>query len=187
MMTILGFAGRDEWAEWMAAQHTATKGVWLRIAKKGSSGRSVSYAEALEVALSYGWIDGQRRGESDRTFLQWFGPRAKKSLWSKVNREKALAMIEAGEMRPAGLKEVERARADGRWEQAYDPQRTATVPDDLEAALSRSAKAKSFFAKLDSKNRYAVLHRIQIAKKAETRQRRIAQFVEMLARGEKIH
>jgi len=186
-MKILEFEGREQWAHWMDTLHTATEGAWLRIAKKGTSARSVTYPEALDVALSYGWIDGQRRGESDTTYLQWFGPRAKTSIWSKVNREKALAMIEAGEMRPAGLKEVERARADGRWEQAYDPQRTAAVPEDLQAELARNAKAKSFFAKLDSKNRYAVLHRIQIAKKPETRARRIGQFVEMLAKGEKIH
>jgi uncharacterized protein YdeI (YjbR/CyaY-like superfamily) len=186
MMTILEFEGRGEWAEWMAVHHT-DEGVWLRFARKGSDARSVTHSEALEIALSYGWIDGQVRGESDRAWLQWFGPRTKKSIWSKINRQKALAMIDAGGMHPAGLKEVERARADGRWEQAYDPQRTAAVPEDLQAALSRNTKAKAFFAKLDSKNRYAVLHRIQIAKKPETRERRIRQFVEMLAKGEKLH
>jgi uncharacterized protein YdeI (YjbR/CyaY-like superfamily) len=186
-MTILEFEGPEQWEQWMAVHHTATEGIWIRFAKKGSGVRSVTHAEVLKVALSYGWIDGQVRGESDRTFLQWFGPRAKRSIWSKVNRESALAMIEAGEMHPAGLKEIERARADGRWEQAYDPQRTAAVPEDLQEALARNAKAKSFFARLDSKNRYAILHRIQIAKKPETRARRIGQFVEMLAKGEKIH
>src|SRR5438270_10661637 len=186
-MRILEFEGREAWAQWIEHNHTAAEGVWLRLAKKKSTARSISHPEALEVALCYGWIDGQKRGESGQTWLQWFGPRARKSIWSKVNREKALALIEAGEMRPAGLKEVERARADGRWDRAYDPQRTAPVPDDLQAALSRNAKAKSFFAKLDSKNRYAVLHRIQIAKKPETRVRRIGRFVEMLAKGEKIY
>jgi uncharacterized protein YdeI (YjbR/CyaY-like superfamily) len=157
------------------------------MAKRGSGAASVTHAEALDAALCYGWIDGRIKSEGERSWLQMFGPRSKKSMWSKVNRAKALALIAAGEMRPAGLAEIERAQADGRWDAAYDAQRTATVPEDLAEALNRNARSKAFFAKLDSRNRYAVLHRIQTAKKPETRARRIARFVEMLARGEKLH
>jgi len=157
------------------------------MAKKDSGIASVTHAEALEVALCYGWIDGQRKSEDERHFLQRFTPRTARSTWSKINRDKALKLIEEGRMQPAGLAEVERARADGRWEAAYDAQSVATVPPDLQAALDANPKAAAFFAKLDSRNRYAVLFRTQGAKKPETRARRIGQFVEMLAKGEKIY
>lgn len=157
------------------------------MAKKDSGITSVNHAEALEVALCYGWIDGQRKAEDDKYFLQRFTPRTPRSTWSKINRDKALKLIEEGRMQPAGLAEVDRARADGRWDAAYDAQSVATVPPDLQAALDANPKAAAFFAKLDSRNRYAVLFRTQGAKKPETRARRIAQFVGMLAKGEKIH
>ena len=157
------------------------------MAKKDSGIASVTHAEALEVALCYGWIDGQRKSEDERRFLQRFTPRTARSTWSKINRDKALKLIEEGRMQPAGLAEVERARADGRWEAAYDAQSVATVPPDLRAALDANPKAAAFFAKLDSRNRYAVLFRTQGAKKPETRARRIGQFVEMLAKGEKLY
>lgn len=157
------------------------------MAKKDSGITSVNHAEALEVALCYGWIDGQRKAEDSKYFLQRFTPRTPRSTWSKINRDKALKLIEEGRMQPAGLAEVDRARADGRWDAAYDAQSVATVPPDLQAALNAKPKAAAFFAKLDSRNRYAVLFRTQGAKKPETRARRIAQFVEMLAKGEKIH
>lgn len=157
------------------------------MAKKDSGIASVNHPEALEVALCYGWIDGQRKAEDDKYFLQRFTPRTPRSTWSKINRDKALKLIEEGRMQPAGLAEVDRARSDGRWDAAYDAQSVATVPPDLQAALDANPKAAAFFAKLDSRNRYAVLFRTQGAKKPETRARRIAQFVEMLAKGEKIH
>lgn len=167
--------------------HAESSGVWLRMAKKGSGIPSITYAEALDVALSYGWIDGQSRRESETHWVQKFTPRSARSIWSKRNREKALALISAGEMKPSGLAEVERAKKDGRWDAAYDGPRSMTVPADLQAALDRSKRAKAFFESLDSRNRFAILFRLQTAKKSETRARRLQQFVEMLGRREKIY
>ncbi len=159
----------------------------LLIAKKGSARQTVTYAEALEVALCYGWIDGQKQRHDDSGWLQKFTPRGARSVWSKLNRERAEALISSGEMRPSGLAEVERAKADGRWADAYDSQRTAVVPDDLQAALEANPEAKAFFETLNSANRYAIIWRLQTAKKAETRERRLWQFIEMLERHEKLH
>jgi len=181
------FASPRDWIAWLDENHTASAGIWLRLAKKGSPIQSVSYAEALEAALCYGWIDALKKGESEQAWLQRFTPRRNKSIWSKVNREKAVALIKAGRMQPAGLEQVERAKKDDRWDAAYDSPSGAEVPDDLQAALNRNARAKVFFGTLDRANRYAVLWRIQTAKKAETRARRIRQFVEMLERHEKLH
>lgn len=181
------FRTQKDWAAWLEKNHRQNPGLWLRIAKKESGLRSVSYAEALEVALCYGWIDAQKRPENEKTWLQRFVPRSGKSIWSKINCEKAQALIKSGRMTPAGMEAIEQAKANGRWESAYDSQSRATVPDDLKAALSSSPKAKSFFAELDSANRYAILFRIQNAKKAETRARKIREFVEMLEREERIH
>ena len=175
------------WERWLKRHHATAAGVWIRMAKKASGIASIDHPEALEVALCYGWIDGQRKGEDAQHFLQRFTPRTARSTWSKINRDKVLKLIDDGRMQPAGLAEIERARADGRWDAAYDAQSVATVPPDLQAALDANRKAKAFFATLDSRNRYAVLFRTQGAKKPETRARRIAQFVEMLAKGEKIH
>ena len=175
------------WERWLKRHHVDAAGVWLRMAKKDSGIASVNHAEALEVALCYGWIDGQRKAEDDKHFLQRFTPRTPRSTWSQINRAKALKLIDEGRMQPAGLAEVTRARADGRWEAAYEAASTATVPPDLQAALDANRQAAAFFAKLDSRNRFAILFRTQGAKKAETRARRIAQFVQMLAKGEKIH
>jgi len=159
----------------------------LQIAKKGAKVTSVSYPEALDVALCYGWIDGQKRAQSDAFWLQKFGPRTKTGLWSRINREKALALVAAGRMRPPGMAQIRRAKADGRWKGAYDSPRASTVPEDLEKALRRNAKARRFFETLDRANRYAILFRLQTAKKAETRARRLADFLKMLERGRKIH
>jgi uncharacterized protein YdeI (YjbR/CyaY-like superfamily) len=183
----LDFQDPKAWAAWLAKNHGESAGVWVRMAKKASGLKSVSHSEALEVALCYGWIDGQAKSSDENAWVQKFTPRGKKSIWSKINRAKALALIEAGKMKPAGLAEIERAKKDGRWDAAYDSPRAASVPDDLQAALDGNARAKAFFATLNGQNRYAVLFRIQTAKKAETRARRIRQFVEMLARGEKLH
>jgi uncharacterized protein YdeI (YjbR/CyaY-like superfamily) len=181
------FPDRKAWAKWLDRHHNTSSGIWVRLAKKGADIPSVTYPEALEEALCYGWIDAQKRGESEAAWLQRFTPRGARSIWSKINRQKALTLIETGEMKPAGLREVERARADGRWEQAYDGARTAQVPPDLLTALEANLDARKFFETLDGANRYAILWRLQTAKKAETRARRLAKFVEMLANGEKIH
>jgi uncharacterized protein YdeI (YjbR/CyaY-like superfamily) len=184
---VVSFANADEWSAWLASRHRSSRGVWLKIAKKASNTTSITYAEALEVALEWGWIDGQKGKFDEVWWLQKFTPRGSRSLWSKINREKAIALIDAGKMMPSGLAEVERAKEDGRWDRAYESQSRASVPEDLEMALTKNPRAKKFFATLDSRNRYAVLFRVQHAKKAETRARRIAQFVEMLAKGEKLH
>ena len=186
-LPILAFESATAWEAWLAEQHATAPGVWLKLAKRGSGQASVTYAEALDVALAYGWIDGQK-GRSDAAWwLQRFTPRRPSSRWSRVNRDKALALIEAGRMQPAGMREVERARADGRWDAAYASQRTMTVPDDLRAALDANPAASAFFATLDGANRYAVLYRVQDAKRPETRARRIEKYVAMLAAGEKLH
>jgi uncharacterized protein YdeI (YjbR/CyaY-like superfamily) len=181
------FKSKHEWAAWLEKNHRKSAGVWLRLAKKGTPLRSVSYQEALEVALCYGWIDGQKRPESEQAWLQRFVSRSARSVWSKINREKALALIASGGMKPAGLEAIENARKNGRWDAAYDSPSGATVPEDFQAALDAHPRAAAFFKKLDRANRYAVLWRIQTAKKAETRARKIGQLVEMLGREEKIH
>jgi uncharacterized protein YdeI (YjbR/CyaY-like superfamily) len=159
----------------------------MKIAKKGSGATTLTAPEALEVALCYGWIDGQRKALDDTYFLQRYTPRRARSRWSKINRAKAEALIAAGRMRPAGLAEVQRAQADGRWDAAYDAQSVATVPDDLRAALDAVPAAAEFFDRLRGQNRYAILYRVQDARRPETRARRIARFVEMCARGETVY
>jgi uncharacterized protein YdeI (YjbR/CyaY-like superfamily) len=184
---ILQFHDRKTWAAWLKENHAKSTGQWVRLAKKASTVPLLAYADALEVALCWGWIDAQKRGESEIAWLQRFTPRAKKSIWSKMNRAKAIALMESGQMRAAGLREVERAKADGRWEAAYDSHRTATVPEDLQAALEESPQAQAFFATLNSANRYAILFRVQTTKTAVTRAKRIRQFVEMLEKHEVFH
>jgi uncharacterized protein YdeI (YjbR/CyaY-like superfamily) len=181
------FASADEWEAWLRAHHDSTPGVWIKFARKGSGIPTVTYPEALHAALCFGWIDGQARGGDESFYLQRFTPRRSRSIWSKRNRDFATALIDSGRMQPAGLREVERAKADGRWDAAYDAPSTATVPADLQAALDANPAAADFFAGLKGQNRYAVLHRVQTAKKPETRARRIEKFVAMLARGETLH
>jgi uncharacterized protein YdeI (YjbR/CyaY-like superfamily) len=181
------FGDQKNWAAWLEKNHRQHPGIWLRIAKKGSGLRSVTYAEALETAICYGWIDGQKKPENEQTWLQRFLPRTAKSIWSRINREKALALIQSGRMKTAGLAAIEQAKANGRWEAAYDSQSRAAVPEDFQSALNSSPKAKAFFAELDGANRYAILYRIQTAKKTETRARKIREFIEMLERHERIH
>ncbi len=181
------FRSKGEWAAWLDENHRRSAGVWVRIGKKGAELRTVSYLEALDVALCYGWIDGQKKPESEEAWLQKFAPRAERSVWSKINREKALGLIASGAMTAAGLAAIENGRKSGRWEAAYDSPRGAVVPEDLRAALAARPRAKAFFETLNKANRYAVLWRIQTVKKAETRARKIAQFVAMLEKGEKLH
>ena len=186
-LPTLTFASQADWETWLEAHHAGSRGVWIKIAKKATGISSITHAEALESALCYGWIDGQRVGFDEAYFLQKFTPRRARSGWSRVNREKALELIATGRMRPGGMREVERAQADGRWDAAYEPQSSARVPDDLARELDRDPAARAFFESLDSRNRYAILYRIQDAKRPATRARRIETFVAMLARGERIH
>jgi uncharacterized protein YdeI (YjbR/CyaY-like superfamily) len=184
---ILTMTTQAEWESWLEQHGTESPGVWLRLAKKGAGHPSVSYAEAMESALCFGWIDGQKRAEDEHYWLQRFTPRTPRSIWSRINKAKAEALMTAGRVRAAGLQEIERAKRDGRWSAAYSSASTATVPEDLEKALNANRKAKEFFATLDSQNRYAVLFRIQAVKRPETRAKKVARFVEMLAKGEKLH
>ena len=181
------FRNAKAFETWLKKHHATSDGLWLQIAKKGADEPSVTYPEAVEIALCWGWIDGQKKGLDDRHFLQRFTPRRARSIWSKINVDKVAALIEAGRMQPAGQAQIAAAQADGRWGQAYDGSRTSSVPDDLQAALDASPKAKAFFATVNASNRYAVLWRVQTAVKPETRAKRIAQLVEMLARGEVVH
>jgi uncharacterized protein YdeI (YjbR/CyaY-like superfamily) len=186
-LPTIAFASQAKWRAWLATQHATAPGVWLEIAKKGSGISSVSYAEAIETALCFGWIDGQKAAVDDVCWRQRFTPRARHSRWSKINREKATALLERGEMQPAGLREIEAARADGRWDAAYAGQRSMAVPDDLLAALAPNARARAFFETLDRANRYAVLYRIHDAKRPETRRARIEKFVAMLEEHRTLH
>ena len=186
-LPVMTFESTDEWDTWLAAHHADSPGLWLKIAKKGAAGRTVSYSDALDVALCHGWIDGQKGRHDDEYWLQRFTPRQPGSNWSKINTERAAALVASGRMRPAGLREVERAQADGRWEQAYESQSRVTVPEDLARALAANERARAFFATLDSANRYAILYRIGTAKKPETRAKRIGTFVTMLSEHKKIH
>jgi uncharacterized protein YdeI (YjbR/CyaY-like superfamily) len=181
------FKNQSAWLAWLDKNHRSSGGIWLRLAKKNSGLQSVSYTEALETALCYGWIDGHKRPESEQAWLQKFCPRSAKSIWSNINREKALALIQKGRMAPAGHEAIEQAKTNGRWDSAYDSPSRASVPDDLQVALNANPQANAFFKNLDRANRYAILFRIQTAKKPETRARNVQKFIAMLERGEKIH
>ena len=176
-----------QWGSWLAEHHDSATGAVLMITKQGKGPPSVTYAEALDLALAWGWIDGHKRAHDERAWLQRFTPRRPRSTWSKINRDKAEALIRAGKMQPPGLREVERAKQDGRWAAAYDSARTSQVPDDLARALAGNKAAAVFFETLDGANRYAILYRVQTAKKPETRAARIARFVAMLANHETLH
>jgi len=181
------FKSAKAFEAWLKKNHAASEGLWLKIAKRGANEPSVTYPEAVEIALCWGWIDGQKKSLDDQHYLQRFTPRRARSVWSKINVEKVQGLIEAGRMQAPGQAQIEAAKADGRWARAYDGARTSTVPEDLQAALEAEPLAKAFFAGLNASNRYAILWRIQTAAKAETRARRIEQLVAMLARGEAIH
>jgi uncharacterized protein YdeI (YjbR/CyaY-like superfamily) len=172
---------------WLQQHHATSPGLWLKIVKRGALDTSVTYLEAVEIALCWGWIDGQKKGLDAHYFLQRFTPRRARSVWSKVNVDKVATLIKDGRMQAPGLAQVEAAQADGRWARAYDGARTSVVPEDLIAALEAAPMAKAFFSEINATNRYAILWRIQTAVRAETRARRIAQLVEMLSRGETVH
>ena len=180
-LPVLEFGSQAAWESWLDAHHAAAPGAWLKIAKKGSGAETVTYAEALEAAICYGWIDGQKDRLDDVHWLQRFTPRKPRGRWSRINTDQATELIKAGRMRPAGQREVELAQADGRWEAAYEGQRAMTVPGDLERELAGNEAAREFFATLSGVNRYAILYRIGSVKRPETRARKIAQYVAMLA------
>ena len=186
-LPILAFASDEDFERWLAGEHESAAGLWLKIAKKAAGIPTVTYAEAVPTALCFGWIDGQKASYDEQYFLQRFTPRRPRSKWSKINRSHVERLVAAGRMRPAGMAQVELAKADGRWDAAYDSQSTATVPDDLAAALQARPAALAAFDQLNSVNRYAILFRVHDAKRPETRARRIATFVDMLERGETLH
>lgn len=181
------FKSAQAFEAWLRREHAQSEGLWLKIAKKGSGMASVSYPEAVDIALCWGWIDGQKKSFDDAYFLQRFTPRRPRSVWSKTNTAKVAALIEAGRMQAPGQAQVDAAQADGRWARAYDGARTATVPDELQAALTRCPPAQAFFSTLNASQRYAVIWRVQTAVRPETRARRVTELVEKLARGELVH
>jgi uncharacterized protein YdeI (YjbR/CyaY-like superfamily) len=183
----LTFLNQNEWENWLTQNGDTSTGIWLRFAKKGTGQPTLTYAQAVESALCHGWIDGQKQAESDEYWLQRFTRRSPKSIWAKLNKDRAEALIAAGRMLPSGMREIEKAKADGRWEAAYTSPSNSVVPDDLQAALDANPKANAFFATLNGRNRYAILFRIQNAKKPETRARKIEEFIGMLNRGETVH
>jgi uncharacterized protein YdeI (YjbR/CyaY-like superfamily) len=183
----ISFASAAEWEQWLGDNHADSGGVWIKMAKKGAGIESVHYPDVLESALCFGWIDGRREALDAQYFLQRFTPRRARSRWSRINRDKAERLIADGRMRPAGLAEVQRAQADGRWAAAYEGQKSITIPEDLQHELDARPHAKAFFAELSSQNRYAILYRLHDAKRPETRARRLAQFVAMLEARETIH
>lgn len=186
-LPVLSFASARDWEAWLSAEGPQSKGVWLKLAKKASGIVCLSKQEAIDGALCHGWIDGQSLGIDDDFWLLRFTPRRPGSKWSRVNRERALMLIEQGRMKAAGLREIEKAEQDGRWDAAYAPQSKAAVPEDLQAALDANPDAKQRFGELDSRNRYAILYRVQDAKKPATRTQRIVKFIDMLNRGETIY
>ncbi|RDV00897.1 YdeI/OmpD-associated family protein [Trinickia dinghuensis] len=183
----LTFLDQKEWENWLTQNGGTSTGIWLRLAKKGAGRPTLTYGQAVESALCHGWIDGQKQTENEEYWLQRFTRRSAKSIWSALNKDRAEALIAAGRMLPSGMREIEKAKEDGRWEAAYTSPSNSVVPDDLQAALDANPKASEFFATLNGRNRYAILFRIQNAKKPETRVRKIEEFIGMLSRGETIH
>ena len=186
-LSIMLFETQQDWERWLTEHHTDTVGIWLKIAKKETGIPSVNYSEALDSALCYGWIDGQKASFDDQYWLQKFTPRRPKSIWSKVNCDKATALIAEGRMQPEGIRQVELAKTDGRWESAYESQSKITIPADFQSELDKNQKAKDFYSTLNSINRYAILFRIHSAKKPATRSARINKFIEMLSNNQKIY
>jgi uncharacterized protein YdeI (YjbR/CyaY-like superfamily) len=185
-LPVILFETEQSLTDWLE-QNGKSTGVWIRIAKKNSGIKSVSYEQAVSVGLCYGWIDGLKKTFDEKTWIQRFSPRKPTSQWSKINREKALNLIAEGKMRPEGMATIEVAKARGTWDNAYDSQKTATVPDDLQAELDKNPEAAEFFKSIESVNRYAIIYRLQTAKTPEIRVKKLAQYIEMLNKKEKIH
>ena len=186
-MQVVSFASAEEWRKWIAEHHAKSNGVWLRLYKKDSGEKTVSYAEALEEALCYGWIDGQVNKYDATSYIQKFTPRRPKSIWSKRNTEKAERLIQEGKMEKAGMHQVALAKADGRWQQAYDSYKNMKVPEDFLQLLSKNEKAKTFFDGLNKANQYAIAWRLQTVKKPETREKRLKEILQMMSEGKKFH
>ena len=186
-LPIIAFKSSKEWASWLAQNHTKSSGLWLRLFKKASGVASVTYAEALDEALCYGWIDGQLDKYDEKSWLRKFTPRRPKSVWSKRNIAHIDRLTRAGKMKSAGRKEVEAAKADGRWKRAYDSPSAMQIPADFLKALSQDKKAKAFFATLNKANTYAIAWRLQTAKRPETRAKRLQAILAKLKKGEKFH
>jgi uncharacterized protein YdeI (YjbR/CyaY-like superfamily) len=186
-LPVMPFVSAEAWRAWLDAHHAGSAGVWVRIYKKGSAQPTVTYAEALDEALCYGWIDSTKASWDEASFLQRFSPRKARSAWSQVNRDHVARLTDAGKMRPAGQKTIDEAKADGRWDAAYAPPSRMAVPDDLQAALDANPEAKAHFETLNKVNRYAILYRIQSVKRPETRLKRIAWAIDLLERRETIH
>jgi uncharacterized protein YdeI (YjbR/CyaY-like superfamily) len=186
-LKIVSFKSAHEWEKWLATHHASSQGIWLKIFKKDSQTLSVSYPDALDEALCYGWIDGQKAAFDEKAWLQKFGPRQLKSVWSKINVGNAERLIKAGRMKPVGLEKIESAKNNGSWSKAYHSQSAATFPEDFLKEVNKNKAAKVFLKTLNRDNVYAIIYRLQTAKKSETRHKRINQFVEMLSKGEKLH
>ena len=184
---MMEFPSQKDWHQWLSKNHSTLEGVWLKFHKKHSGLKSINYAEAVEEALCFGWIDGQAKPLDGNAWLQKFTPRRSKSIWSKRNTERVIQLIEEGRMKPAGLKEIEAAKSDGRWQKAYDSPVNMTAPDDFLKQLNKNKKAKQFFESLNKTNKYAINWRLQTAKKQETREKRMKAILEMLSNGEKFH
>ena len=184
---IILFQNIDNWKEWLEKNHKNSDGIWMQIAKKNKEIKSIDYQEGLEVALCYGWIDGQKKSYDDNSWLQKFTPRRAKSIWSKVNKDKVELMIKNGKMQASGLAEIEKVKQNGMWDNAYESQKNITVPEEFKTELDNNERAKIFFESLNSSNRYSFLFRIHTAKKPETKTKKIKQFIEMLEKGETFH
>lgn len=184
---IIEFETAEAFETWLLENHDNSNGLWLKIFKKNSGKKTISYAEALDVALCYGWIDGQKQAQDEQAWLQKFCPRRAKSIWSKINIGHVERLINERRMRPAGLQAVERAKADGSWEKAYDSPTQMTIPEDFIKELSKNKKAEAFFMGLNKTNLFSIGFRLQTAKKQETREKRMKEIIEMLAKGEKFH
>lgn len=186
-LPIMIFSGPQDFEDWLEQNHESSEGIMLKIAKKGSTISTVSYSEALDCALCYGWIDSRKEKHDEETWLQRFTPRKVRSIWSKVNKERAEALITSGRMKSSGYKAIEVAKQNGQWDSAYESQSKSTLPEDFASELNKNRQAKQFYDMLDSRNKFAIVFRINNAKKQETRQKRIEQFISMLERHEKIY
>jgi len=186
-LPVIAFESADDWEKWLGENHPRSSGIWMRIFKKAANAASITHAEALDVALCYGWIDGWKKRYDERSWLQKFTPRGTRGIWSKVNTENVQRLTEAGRMKPAGLAQVEVAKRDGRWDSAYDPPSRATIPEDFLNELNKNKKAKAFFQTLNKRNTFPIAYRLRSAKRPETRQRRMREILDMLARGEKFY
>jgi len=184
---VIAFQSQNKWRSWLSKKHSLADGIWLRLYKKDSGIKSINHDEALDEALCYGWIDGQAKSLDEESYLQKFTPRRKRSLWSKRNREKVEQLIKDGKMHSSGLKEIDTAKSDGRWEMAYDSPKNMKIPDDFLKELSKKPEALAFFNTLNKTNKFSIGWRLQTAKKPETREKRIKTIIEMMQQGKKFH